>query len=215
MNYPPVLMKTLPTKIKAIDHNFIYKRFFELLDINTLQKQFYDNIYLCFFSQTGFPFENVYQKSDNKKYDELLYGDVIVIDEIINYSRLYQHVSKDINVFQCIFIEQYLDRNPDPNIIDVWKNKIPDFIEYKTMTKSEMPIYSISELKNKEELLTTDFTQFIIKHKSKYVMFLFQELKNKYPDKHDTITTHCDNIEKLHELLSQEFLNTFLKVSEV
>jgi len=215
MNYPHILMKSLPTKTKPIDHNFIFKRFYELLDICALQKQFYDNIYLCFFSQTGFPFENIYQKSDDKKYSDLVYGDVIVIDEIVNYSRLYQHVSKDISLFECIFIEQYLERNPDPNVIDVWKNKIPNFIEYKIMEKSEMPIYSLRELKKKEELLTNDFMHFIIKNKSKYIMYLFQELKNKYPDKHDTIVTNCDNIEKLHELLFEEFLDTHLKVSKV
>ena len=214
MNYPPILMKSLPTKVKALDHNFIYKRIFELLDVKELQNHFYENIYLCFFSQTGFPFETIYNKSDNMKFDDLKYGDVIVIDEIVNYSRLYQHVSKDINNFQCIFIEQYLDRNSDPNVLDVWKNNIPELIEYKTMNASHMPIYSISILKDKQELLLNDFTLFIVKHKSKYIQYLFQQFKIKFPEKHETITMQCDNIEKLHELLSNEFLNALLDVLE-
>jgi hypothetical protein len=210
MNYSPILMKSLPTKVKTIDHNFIFKRIFELLDVKEIQNHFYENIYLCFFSQTGFPMENIYNKSDNKKFDDLKYGDVIVLEEIINYSRLYQHVPKDINQFQCIFIEQYLDRNPDPNISDVWINKIPEFIEYKTMNNSQMPVYSILELKNKQELLLNEFTNFIVKHKNKYVQYLFQQFKNKFPEKHETITMQCDSIEKLHELLSEEFLKTLL-----
>jgi hypothetical protein len=214
MNYSPILMKSLPTKIKTLDHNFIYKRIYELLDVKELQNHFYENIYLCFFSQTGFPFENVYNKSDNKTFEDLKYGDVIVLEEIINYSRLYQHVSKDINQFQCLFIEQYLDRNPDPEVLDVWKNKVPEFIEYKTMNNSQMPIYSIAELKNKQELLLHDFTNFIMKHKNRYVQYLFQQFKIRFPEKHETITMQCDNIEKLNELLADEFINTVLPVSQ-
>jgi hypothetical protein len=214
MNYSPILMKSLPTKIKPIDHNFVYKRVFELLDVNTLQTQFYENIYLCFFSQTGFPFETIYDKSDNKKYEELKNGDVIVLEEIINYSRLYQHVSKDISQFECIFIEQYLDRNSDPNVLDIWKNKIPEFLEYKTMDKSQMTIYSISELQNKQELLLNEFTNFIVKHKSKYIQYIFQDLRTKFPEKYEAINTHCDNIEKLHELLFEQFFNTLFNQNE-
>ena len=214
MNYSPILMKSLPTKIKALDHNFIFKRIFELLDVKELQHHFYENTYLSFFSQTGFPFENVYNKSDNKTFDDLKNGDVIVIEEIINYSRLYQHVSKDINNFQCLFIEQYLDRTSDPNISDIWKNKIPAIIEYKTMNNSQMPVYSILELKNKQELLLNDFIDFIKKNTIKYIQFLFQQFKNKYPEKHETITMQCDNIEKLNQLLIDEFLDTLLHQSE-
>ena len=206
MNYSPILMKSLPTKVKALDHNFIYKRIFELLPVSELQNSFYDNVYLCFFSQVGFPFENIYNKSDNKKYNDLKYGDVIVLDEVINYSRLYQHVSKDISNFECLFVEQYLDRNPDPNIEDVWQNKIPNCIEYKTMNNSTMPVYSISELKQKEELLLDEFMKFIVKHKYQYVQYLFQQFKTKYPEKYETITMQCDNIERLNELLCEEYI---------
>ena len=125
MNYSPILMKSLPTKIKALDHNFIFKRIFELLDVKELQHHFYENTYLSFFSQTGFPFENVYNKSDNKTFDDLKNGDVIVIEEIINYSRLYQHVSKDINNFQCLFIDYFTEL----------ANSIPSFSKIFRMPK--------------------------------------------------------------------------------
>jgi hypothetical protein len=207
MSYSPILMKSLPTKVKTLDHNFIYRRIFELLPVNELQNSFYDNIYLCFFSQAGFPFENVYNKSDNKSYKDLKYGDVIVLEEVINYSRLYQHVSKDINNFECLFIEQYLDRNPDPNIEDVWKTQNPKNVEYKTMNNSGMTVYSIEELNLKQELLLDEFIKFIVKHKNQYTQYLFQHFKTKYPEKYETITMQCDNMDRLNEMICDEFLS--------
>jgi hypothetical protein len=207
MSYSPILMKSLPTKVKTLDHNFIYRRIFELLPVNELQNSFYDNIYLCFFSQAGFPFENVYNKSDNKSYKDLKYGDVIVLEEVINYSRLYQHVSKDINNFECLFIEQYLDRNPDPNIEDVWKTQTPKNVEYKTMNNSGMTVYSIEELNLKQELLLDEFIKFIVKHKNQYTQYLFQHFKTKYPEKYETITMQCDNMDRLNEMICDEFLS--------
>lgn len=207
MSYSPILMKSLPTKVKTLDHNFIYRRIFELLPVNELQNSFYNNIYLCFFSQAGFPLESVYIKSDNKSYKDLKYGDVIVLEEVINYSRLYQHVSKDINNFECLFIEQYLDRNPDPNIEDVWKTQTPKNVEYKTMNNSGMTVYSIEELNLKQELLLDEFIKFIVKHKNQYTQYLFQHFKTKYPEKYETITMQCDNMDRLNEMICDEFLS--------
>ena len=207
MSYSPILMKSLPTKVKTLDHNFIYRRIFELLPVNELQNSFYNNIYLCFFSQAGFPLESVYIKSDNKSYKDLKYGDVIVLEEVINYSRLYQHVSKDINNFECLFIEQYLDRNPDPNIEDVWKTQTPKNVEYKTMNNSGMTVYSIEELNLKQELLLDEFIKFIVKHKNQYTQYLFQHFKTKYPEKYETITMQCDNMDMLNEMICDEFLS--------
>ena len=59
-------------------------------------------------------------------------------------------------------------------------------------------------------VLLDEFTNFILTHKSKYVQYLFQQFKIKFPEKYETITMHCDNIERLHELLSDEFINTLL-----
>lgn len=210
MSYNTVFMKTFPTKVKTLDCQFIYRRIFELLNIEDIQQHFYENIYTCFFSQIGFPFENVYTKSDNKNYSDLKYGDVIILDEIVNYSKLYQHVSKDISVFEYIFIEQYLDRNPDPNIADVWKNKIPINLEYKIMNKTSMPIYNYSDLKNKDENLFNEFTQFIHKHKSDYIQYIFLHFKSIYPEKYETITLQCDDISKLNEMIWEEYFNRYL-----
>ena len=207
MSYSPILMKSLPTKVKTLDHNFIYRRIFELLPVTELQNSFYNNIYLCFFSQAGFPLESVYTKSDNKSYKDLKYGDVIVLEEVINYSRLYQHVSKDINNFECLFIDQYLDRNPDPNIEDIWKTQIPKNVEYKTMNNSGMTVYSIEELNLKQELLLDEFIKFIVKHKNQYAQYLFQHFKTKYPEKYETITMQCDNMDRLNEMICDEFLS--------
>jgi len=210
MSYSPILMKSLPTKVKTLDHNFIYRRIFELLPVRELQNSFYNNIYLCYFSQAGFPLENVYNKSDNKSYKDLKYGDVIVIEEVINYSRLYQHVSKDINNFECLFIEQYLDRNPDPNIEDVWKTQTPKNVEYKPMNNSGMTVYSIEQLNLKQELLLDEFIKFIVKHKNQYAQYLFQHFKTKYPEKYETITMQCDNMDRLNEMICDEFLSTLV-----
>ena len=207
MSYSPILMKSLPTKVKTLDHNFIYRRIFELLPVTELQNSFYNNIYLCFFSQAGFPLESVYTKSDNKSYKDLKYGDVIVLEEVINYSRLYQHVSKDINNFECLFIDQYLDRNPDPNIEDIWKTQIPKNVEYKTMNNSGMTVYSIEELNLKQELLLDEFIKFIVKHKNQYAQYLFQHFKTKYPEKYETMTMQCDNMDRLNEMICDEFLS--------
>ena len=210
MSYSPILMKSLPTKVKTLAHNFIYRRIFELLPVRELQNSFYNNIYLCYFSQAGFPLENVYNKSDNKSYKELKYGDVIILEEVINYSRLYQHVSKDINNFECLFIEQYLDRNPDPNIEDVWKTQTPKNVEYKPMNNSGMTVYSIEQLNLKQELLLDDFIKFIVKHKNQYAQYLFQHFKTKYPEKYETITMQCDNMDRLNEMICDEFLSTLV-----
>ena len=210
MNYNTVFMKTLPTKVKTLNYQFIYKRIFELLNMEEIQDHFYGNIYTCFFSQVGFPFENIYKRSDNKNYSDLKYGDVIIMDEIVNYSKLYQHVSKDINLFEFIFIEQYIDRDPDPTIVDVWKNKIPINIEYKTMNKTLMHIYNYSDLKNKDENLFYEFIQFIRKNKTQYIQYVFQYFKSLYPEKYETITMQCDDISKLNEMIWEEYCNKYL-----
>jgi hypothetical protein len=199
-------MKTLPTRVKSLDHNYIFTRIYELLDMSELHQNYYNSIYLCFFSQVGFPIGNSYQKSEIKSHDELSYSDVIILDEILNYSRLYQHVSRDINQYECLIIEQYLDRNTNPEVPDVWKHNIPSNLEYKHMDVSEMPILDLDTLKTNDLFLYDEFTKFIKKHANEYVKYVFQQLKNKYPAKYETITMQCDNIERLQELLLEAYL---------
>jgi hypothetical protein len=58
------------------------------------------------------------------------------------------------------------------------------------------------------------FTNFIVKHKSKYIQFIFQDLRTKFPEKYEAINMHCDNIDKLHELLCEQFLTTLFTQNE-
>jgi len=46
------------------------------------------------------------------------------------------------------------------------------------MNKTSMPIYNYSDLKNKDENLFNEFTQFIHKHKSDYIQYIFLHFKS-------------------------------------
>jgi hypothetical protein len=74
------------------------------------------------------------------------------------------------------------------------------------MDVSEMPILDLETLKTNDLFLYDEFTKFIKKHANEYVKYVFQQLKNKYPAKYETITMQCDNIERLQELLLEAYL---------
>jgi hypothetical protein len=70
-----------------------------------------------------------------------------------------------------------------------------------------MTVYSIEELNLKQELLLDEFIKFIVKHKNQYTQYLFQHFKTKYPEKYETITMQCDNMDRLNEMICDEFLS--------
>ena len=117
-----VLNLKIPTKVRAeLTPDFISKRIPEILGAQKyleFQVNYYKYIYTWFMTTVGYPIRDVY--TEKVPHDKLSIGDVIVIEEVGNYGRLYQCVPNDDGF---LILEQVADSNSHPDIV-IWKTVI-------------------------------------------------------------------------------------------
>ena len=117
-----VLNLKIPNKVRNdLTPDFISKRISEIIGIEEylkFQQNYYKYIYVSFMSEVGFPIRDVY--TDKVPHEVLKIGDVIVIEEIGNYSRIYQRVP---NSYGFLILEQFADKHSNPEMI-IWKTRI-------------------------------------------------------------------------------------------
>lgn len=203
--YNPQSLTLLTAKKPELSPDFIAKRLKELIgnNFNEVKKNFYNNIYIHFFQHTGLPIQEIYNK--DKVHEEMLVGDVIAIDEIGHYSRLYQKVPKNLDNREFLIIEQWLDTTPvDKNI---WCHIIPKKIDMLTqinnIDNSDF-VLDLNNLLKNDEYLYNHFLNYLEKHNRLYVDYLLSFIM---VEKVEIIKRQCIKWDKLVELCWSDFMN--------
>ena len=165
-----------PVRVRAdLTPEFLRHRIPEILGQETYSsfcQDFYHSLYHHFFSNVGYPIKDVFPVGTN--HNELKLGDVITIEEVANYSRLYQRAPND-NGF--LIVEQILDTsNPE---INVWKTLIkkqPSKMEVYYKDCSAEGVLTLSDLQKEDFHLYHNFKEFIDGHKLIFVNCLLDKL---------------------------------------
>ena len=198
-------MALISSKKTELSPDFIAKRLKELIgdNLNEVRKNFYNNVYIHFFQHAGLPIQQIYPKE--KVHEEMTHGDVIPIDEIGHYSRLYQKVPKNVDIREFLIIEQWLDTSPtDKNI---WCHIIPNNISTTTQfnkIENSNFILDLNNLFENDEYLYTNFYNYLEKHNRIYVDYLLSFIN---PEKVEIIRKQCIKWDKLVELCWSDFIN--------
>ena len=198
-------MSIVQSKKPELSPDFIAKRLKELIgdDFSNVKKKFYDNVYIQFFQHTGLPIQQIYPK--DKVHEEMLNGDVIAIDEIGHYSRLYQKVPKNVDIREFLILEQWLDTTPvDKNIwCHIVPKNIPMITQINNIDNSDFVIDLNSLLEN-DEYLYNHFLNYLEKHSKLYVDYLLSFIM---AEKVEIIKKQCIKWDKLVELCWSDFMN--------
>lgn len=198
-------MSIVQSKKPELSPDFIAKRLKELIgdDFRQVMKKFYDNVYIQFFQHTGLPIQQIYPK--DKVHEEMLNGDVIAIDEIGHYSRLYQKVPKSVDIREFLILEQWLDTTPvDKNIwCHIVPKNIPITTQINNIDNSDFVLDFNSLLEN-DEYLYNHFLNYLEKHSKLYVDYLLSFIM---AEKVEIIKRQCIKWDKLVELCWYDFMN--------
>ena len=198
-------MSIVQSKKPELSPDFIAKRLKELIgdDFSNVKKKFYDNVYIQFFQHTGLPIQQIYPK--DKVHEEMLNGDVIAIDEIGHYSRLYQKVPKNVDIREFLIMEQWLDTTPvDKNIwCHIIPKNIPMTTQINNIDNSDFVLDFNSLLEN-DEYIYNHFLNYLEKHSKLYVDYLLSFIM---AEKVEIIKRQCIKWDKLVELCWHDFMN--------
>ena len=198
-------MSLVQSKKPELSPDFIAKRLKELIgdDFSNVKKKFYDNVYIQFFQHTGLPIQQIYPK--DKVHEEMLNGDVIAIDEIGHYSRLYQKVPKNVDIREFLILEQWLDTTPvDKNIwCHIVPKNIPMITQINNIDNSDF-VLDLNSLLENDEYLYNHFLNYLEKHSKLYVDYLLSFIM---AEKVEIIKKQCIKWDKLVELCWSDFMN--------
>lgn len=198
-------MSIVQSKKPELSPDFIAKRLKELIgdDFSNVKKKFYDNVYIQFFQHTGLPIQQIYPK--DKVHEEMLNGDVIAIDEIGHYSRLYQKVPKNVDIREFLILEQWLDTTPvDKNIwCHIIPKNIPMTTQINNIDNSDF-VLDLNSLLENDEYLYNHFLNYLEKHSKLYVDYLLSFIM---AEKVEIIKRQCIKWDKLVELCWHDFMN--------
>jgi hypothetical protein len=165
-----------PVKVRSdLTPDFLRKRIPEILGIEytNIYRDFYNSIYHHFFSHVGYPVKEVFPL--NTPHDKLKLGDVITIEEVGNYSRLYQKTNTDIGF---LILEQSLDTTTNPDL-NVWKTIIksyPSQLEIYYKNSDVEGVLKLDDLKKEDAHLYHHFKEFIDTHKQMFAQCLIDKL---------------------------------------
>jgi len=165
-----------PVKVRNdLTPSFLRRRIPELLDLEylTICRDFYCSLYHYFFSHVGYPVKEVYPL--HTQHDTLKLGDVITIEEIGHYSRLYQKTNTDIGF---LILEQNLDTTSS-NDVNVWKTIIksyPPKMEIYYKNSNDEGVLKLDHLKKEDVHLYGHFKEFIDTHKQIFTHCLIDKL---------------------------------------
>ena len=198
-------MSIVQSKKPELSPDFIAKRLKELIgdDFRQVMKKFYDNVYIQFFQHTGLPIQQIYPK--DKVHEEMLNGDVIAIDEIGHYSRLYQKVPKNVNIREFLILEQWLDTTPvDKNIwCHIVPKNIPMITQINNIDNSDF-VLDLNSLLENDEYLYNHFLNYLEQHSKLYVDYLLSFIM---AEKVEIIKKQCIKWDKLVELCWCDLMN--------
>jgi hypothetical protein len=198
-------MSIVQSKKPELSPDFIAKRLKELIgdDFRQVMKKFYDNVYIQFFQHTGLPIQQIYPK--DKVHEEMLNGDVIAMDEIGHYSRLYQKVPKNVDIREFLILEQWLDTTPvDKNIwCHIIPKNIPMTTQINNIDNSDF-VLDLNSLLENDEYLYNHFLNYLEKHSKLYVDYLLSFIM---AEKVEIIKRQCIKWDKLVELCWYDFMN--------
>ena len=182
---------------------FVYTRIIDILRSETLEefyRNYYYQIYTHYFNQVGYPIGRVYEKH-SVKHEDLSIGDVIIMEEVGHYSRLYQKIPNN----NFLIIEQKLEEASPEN---VWRHIISKQIQnfYFIMDHkidSIEYIYSVHRLKGDDIHLYNHFLNYIDRHKKD---LLDSVLKILPQEKAELIQKSCIDIDGLIHIIYGEFM---------
>lgn len=200
-----VLNLKIPNKVRSdLTPEFISKRIPEILgekQYHDFKENYYKFIFKYYMTEVGFPIRDVYPNHTN--HNKLSIGDVIVIDEVANYSRLYQRVP---NQYGFLILEQVADTLSNSELI-IWKTKInnyPQTIEKVGNYEYEGEIImGLNTLKNNDIHLYNHFERFLNNQKFFYIDNLLELLPI---DKSEVIKKYNPNWDGMVDLLWSEFI---------
>ena len=165
-----------PVKVRNdLTPAYLRRRIPEILDIeySNICSDFYNSIYHHFFSHVGYPVKEVF--SIGTAHEDLNLGDVITVEEVANYSRLYQKTNTDLGF---IILEQSLDTTSNPEV-NVWKTIIksnPPKLEIYYKNSSPEGVLKLDDLKREDVHLYHHFKEFIDTHRQIFAECLIDKL---------------------------------------
>ena len=166
---------------------------------------FYIHRYLWYCEHVGFPIQTTF---DKQTAAGLNYGDVVVLEEVLDYGRVYQ---KTTNYFQrkgFLVYEQWLDAT-----MGLWRNTVtaPPTMEDHAKAiggcdlslDATVPLYNLQRLRGEE----SDLYAGLMADLEKYKSYLLDTVLLHLPtDKRERIRAGCE-LASLTELLWKEFLD--------
>ena len=207
INKPTTILNLkIPNKTRSdLTPEFILKRIPEIIGTEKyreFQENYYKYIYTWFMTEVGFPIRDVY--TERVPHDELSIGDVIVIEEVGNYSRLYQRVPNH-NGF--LILEQFADRVSNKEMV-IWNtqirripNPIENVGEYEDLGHI---IYNLNDLETNETYLCGYFRNYLNNQKAYYIDNLLNTLPQ---DKAEVIRKFNPDWEGMVEKLWADFID--------
>ena len=171
-----VLNLKAPVRVRPdLTPSYLRTRIPEILGIvyGDLCLDFYNSLYHHFFSTVGYPVKQVHPLGTN--HETLGLGDAITIEEVANYSRLYQKAPTSTGF---LILEQALDTVSNPDV-NVWKTIIrakPSKMEAYYKDCSAEGVLTLDELKKEDEHLYHHFKEFIDTHKQIFAECLIDKL---------------------------------------
>jgi len=193
----------------ALSPSFVVIRIKEILSPEKyygILRNFYIRRYLWYCEHVGFPIQKTFEKNTATG---LNYGDVIVLEEVLDYGRVYQKTTNYFNHKGFLVYEQHLH-----STLGLWRNTVisPSRMEeYATAIGScdfaldaTVPLYCLEKLRSEDADLYAGFTADLELYKT---YLLDTVLLNLPAEKRESIRAGCAELGSLTALLWKEFLD--------
>ena len=196
-----------PVKVRNdLNPTFLRHRIPEILGLEYLNicRDFYNSIYHYFCSNLGYPIKRVFPRETD--HTTLEVGDVISLEEVGNYSRLYQKNKTNIGF---LIIEQSLDTTSNPEL-NIWKTIIKNYPQkleaYQKNTNNE-GVLKLQDFKKEDEHVYNHFKLFLDTHNKLFAEYLINNLPD---DKAHVICEYNPDPSGMINALWEDFLVTQL-----
>lgn len=161
---------------------YVLGRIREILTSQKLQAlfhTFYVRRYVWYCEHMGFPITRTFTKQDDVTLDLLQCGDAVVMEELLNYSRIYQKTTDYFNSRGFLIYEQYIPRDSSNNL---WRNissqgpimeSYEDYLKrwglFESTDCTQIPIFNLETLEQNEPDIYSGFAKDLLNYKS-YLM---------------------------------------------
>jgi hypothetical protein len=207
---PPVRVSSQTSSHEpTLSPSFVVVRIKEILSPEKyygILRNFYIRRYLWYCEHVGFPIQQTFEKNTAT---QMSYGDVIVLEEVLDYGRVYQKTTNYFNHKGFLVYEQYFHSDSG-----LWRNTVisPSRMEeYATAVGScdfyldaTVPLYCLQKLRNEDSDLYAGFIADLELYKT---YLLDTVLLNLPAEKRERIRAGCSELGSLTALLWKELLD--------